>query len=737
MAKDRSKAIEATQAWYGRGNKSNLPLAIQEGMGILSYMDEENQTFEQAYKAAKAAKSTLQSMNTYKGLLARYYSNVAKEQDWSKESYEANAKYLDIPTSYDMDKAELDASDRIKQGAGKIYGQFMYGIGSIAGTNDNIQAERKDYVKMVEEKEELWKAYNAKPDFDDEGGMDMPWNVAGGFGEALPYFATGALGSVGRATASGQALATALGDTIINTARYQEHGDKQELAIDLVTDIVPGMAGVKVSNLFRGNDIVNKKVLPSKGELRDVENRVKGAELLKNEEVVVPHKVLADPEAAAQDIATTTNPQRVLDIDAAKDKIQSSAKEVYRNSLNQIGHMDDALAASVPPENSGNALGYLLRNYTKDAAGKFKTQAKPFQDAYTKAGANIQLDTSELMHSAKYGIKDKSARQKVQNAIKNMKAVKEDADFDIDSINANELDDLVKQLNQDIFDNADSMSGKMTLTTVAALNDWMSRAKIKLNSLPPEFSDNYRQAKELYSKAFKLTQENTADNMGSPIKGIEKALEDKTGRSMQELFTGPDAFNNLLNLGKMMKSDHPLYGATMRNFIESKVGPNVLKNVGVNDSDMFNLDAFKESVQGIDWTLFRRTMPNSQGAVDKLQGLEGIASMLETPGKELITNTAKPSSSFFKKPGYFLQDVGDMVGESVGLSPWYKNTKRTLGPTIEAAIERTKAPQSRRPLYKGSDEFYNELKDKLDNAREMLGITEDNQFVEVNAPMLD
>ena len=737
MAKDRSTAIKATQAFYGRGEESDLPIAIQDGLGILSYMQGENKTFAQAYKAAKAKKATLQSVNTYIGLLAKYYSNVAKEEGWSKEEYQDYMDDLDIPTSYEMENSDIGTTDRIKQGMGKIYGQFMYGIGSLAGTSDNIQAERKNYVKSVADNEDLWKAYNAKPDFDNEGGMDMPWNVAGGFGEALPYLATGALGSVGRATATGQALATAAGDAVINIARYQEHGDTTELATDLITDLVPGMAGTKLSNLFRGSPKVDKTVLPSKGELRDITNRVKGAELLKNEDVVVPHKAIADPESAAADIATTTNPQKVLDINKALDEVQGTSKKVYRDSLNTICHSSDELMDSVPPEFSGNALGYLLRKYTQGAADNFRAKAKPFQEAYTEAGKDINIDTSELINSSKYGIKDKSARQKVQNAIKNLKAVQQDADFDIENITANELDDLVKQLNQDIYDNADSMSGKMTLTTITALNDWIGKAKNKLTQLDPKFSDNYKQAKEYYSKAFNLVQENTKDGMGSPIKGIEKALEDKTGRAMQELFTGSDAFSNLLNLGKMMKSSHPLYGSVMRNFIESKVGPSVVRSVGVNDADVFDLGAFRDSVKDIDWTLFERALPGKKKAVDGLQGLEGIASILNTSGKELVGPRIQKQSSFFKKPGYFLQDVGNIVGESVGVGPWYKNTKRTIGPTIEAAIEKTKAPESRRPMYKGSDVFYTELKDKLDNAREMLGITEDTKFVEVNAPMLD
>ncbi len=171
-------------AYEGTGDRQYLPKVVQEALSIYGMIDGDTfQNIDEAYTSLKDIKG-LSSVNTYKGLLSRYFKNKADAGGLSNEEYESYLEGTGIPTASQIN-SETSGTDRFVQGIGKMYGQAMYGIGSMAGTSDNIQAERKQYVRGVKDKEDLWKSYNAEVDFGGEGEMDMPWNIAGGTGEAF------------------------------------------------------------------------------------------------------------------------------------------------------------------------------------------------------------------------------------------------------------------------------------------------------------------------------------------------------------------------------------------------------------------------------------------------------------------------------------------------------------------------------------------------------------------------
>lgn len=859
---DDNEQVLGMQAVRGLKPPKYLPSAYKQALGIASRIDSSKgtRTFDAAYAQVKAEQKGIIDIEAARGLLAKYYENLKKVGRLDDATYQAYTEGRGIPTTEQMKELLPSSTDRMTQGLGKVFGQTMYGVGELDRylfgsdeASDTRQQERKEAVKGYKGKEALWKAYNSSVNMTADSGLDLPFNVLGGVGESVPYIATGLGASALFSKAATQAAGSIVLDSIVDTARFQEHEDIVEYATGLGSNLVGNVVGLKLGNYFRGTSA--EQLNTSATTLRDLDTSSNGFRLLSEGKVTASNTAVSNPAAAEARLLKTGNKQRQQDIAASILDTQKTGRVLYDDSLQMIGKGAKELEAEVPNNWAYNPVGYKIREFFDSTDAMFKAKAKPFREAYRAAGDNYNIDVTELMDSADYGIVNPSARGHLQKAINTLKKTetpessaarkeiatvykdapklnkrisdlekiaiptlerkiantkellattklkfgelprtakpstvkakrdritalegelktlgpkannlyneqkqlleKRGADrfkldraeaedmFDVNNISANDLDDVIKIINQDMFQGAGAMQGAMTPATKVSLLDWVDTARTKLSQLPPEYSTNYQKANELYAANFKLVQEDPRPGRGSPFKGIQNALEDSSGRKLTEMFTGADALHNINNLGKAVSSDNPLYGQIVRNYLETKMSPDMTKSSGLLNQSPFNFDLYRDSVKDLDWDGLRRVLPNNE-AVDNLAGIEGLANSFRTE-KALLTNpnvldnlddvsTMNP----LKGAMHYITDVADELGDTTGVfKPWWKQQESDIFQQLDGLYNKTKAPGSRDVIYEGPGAEYKKLNDLRLKQRSDLNLPEDVTTIEVNAPMLE
>ncbi len=275
--------------------------------------------------------------------------------------------------------------------------------------------------------------------------------------------------------------------------------------------------------------------------------------------------------------------------------------------------------------------------------------------------------------------------------------------FDIKEITANDLDDVIMQINQDVFAGSGQFQGTITPAADREIKGWLADAKGKLANVNPSFSTPYAKNKAIHAEKFKIV------GGDSPIDGLAPALKDKTNKQLSQLFTGKHGQSNLAKLGQTMPSDHPLYGAAVRNHIEDKIPQEVLVQQGVGKTNQFGFKHYSKEMAGYDFEQLQRIAGSqSKDAIGELAGLKGLGDALAYEGDILTSMVARDkmlsqveTGSALKKPVYAAQEIYDFVGEKIGFAPWWKETDARVSNALSDLLDRTQAPDQRMPLWKG------------------------------------
>lgn len=332
------------------------------------------------------------------------------------------------------------------------------------------------------------------------------------------------------------------------------------------------------------------------------------------------------------------------------------------------------------------------------------------RDGLTNQLSAKDLQTKKLKQKITSGDKKLSGDIASRNAgdFEYGELIKSEGMLDLDNLTANQLDDVIMNINQELKGSG-QMMGAMSPTVEKQLKGWAKQAREKLGNLDPEFSVPYGKTKAIDKASIDLF----SDDAG-PVKGLATALDDKTNTKLEGLFTGKGGMDNLQGLGQIMDSSNPTYRGLVRKNIEDQIDPSVLKQGNYDYPVGFDFTKFANNTRSVDWDDYRKLLPDGESeGVDFLSGLSGFDDTVMKGNMDKIATALGNTKDVDTLKDTPIRDTFDQLRVFVQGKdkPYYRYTGNypTIRERIETEMAKAEAPEKVGPLLRSPgaqmDEF--------------------------------
>ncbi len=315
-----------------------------------------------------------------RGLYSKYLKSLNPDMEMS-DIYDvvgAGSQSRDIMTQGPV--------GRFAEGAKADYQQVAYGVReTMLPENDALQEERKMNIKGYEDANEFRKG--ASVEYSPEGEANEKWNVAGGLGEAAIDVGVGYGAGKAYKGVIKMGVADTVASTALETARYQEHGDKTRLALGIGSSI----AGNLVGNWLAP---AGKQGVGETKSVAELDEQLKFLEMFQKNDIPISAEILNNPIALKDKITETIkNPFERKRMLATVDEMQEGLIGQLDTSLKQLGVDPVKFAGFKNGEVSEHEMGQVFQDYLKAEKQNFRLKENALYNEAKKVDINPETGT--------------------------------------------------------------------------------------------------------------------------------------------------------------------------------------------------------------------------------------------------------------------------------------------------------------------------------------------------------